>query len=97
MVQRERTTIAYRDRVAAKMATHEQLRPVPSHWRICAQQWNRQPNQMEPLMLIDASPPSMAAPVVRRQQGSVLHNRDLCRIISAFIPHQFPYRDIVEK
>ena len=35
MVQRERTTIAYRDRVAAKMATHEQLRPVPSHWRIC--------------------------------------------------------------
>ena len=62
-----------------------------------SQQWNRQPNQMEPLMLIDASPPSMAAPVVRRQQGSVLHNRDLCRIISAFIPHQFPYWEIVEK
>ena len=29
---------------------------------------------------------TVARPVASRQQGNVLHNRDLCRIISSFIP-----------
>jgi len=28
-----------------------------------------------------------AGPIASRQQRNVLHNRDLCRIISAFIPN----------
>ena len=56
-----------------------------------SQQWSvRHPDPMA----APSAPPSMevgraarAGPVARRQQGNVLHNRDLCRIISAFIPN----------
>jgi hypothetical protein len=57
-----------------------------------SQQWSvRHPN---PMTAYPSPPPSIedgsaarAGPVARRQQGNVLHNRDLCRIISAFIPN----------
>ena len=49
----------------------------------------------DPMAAPSASSPSSmaydsavrAGPVARRQQRNVLHNRDLCRIISAFIPN----------
>ena len=58
-----------------------------------SQQWSvRYPNPMAVPSL--SSPPSMevgsaarAGPVASRQQRNVLYNRDLCRIISAFIPN----------
>jgi hypothetical protein len=58
-----------------------------------SQQWSdRHPDPMAASSAL--SPPSMevdsavtkAGLVASRQQRNVLHNRDLCRIISAFIP-----------
>jgi hypothetical protein len=56
-----------------------------------SQQWSvRHPDPMAyslspPPMEVDSA--ARAGPVASRQQRNVLHNRDLCRIISAFIPN----------
>ena len=65
-----------------------------------SQQWSvRHPDPMEVGMMLMTAPPSSsssssveddrsarAGPVASRQQRKVFHNRDLCRIISSFIP-----------
>ena len=60
-------------------------------------QWNfRRRNPIEPSsMEANGATVSRAGPVARRQQGNVLHNGDLCRIISTFIPRDFYYKDEV--
>ena len=57
-----------------------------------SQQWSvRHPN---PMTAYPSPPPSIeddsaakAGPIASRQRRNVLHNRDLCRIISAYVPN----------
>jgi hypothetical protein len=65
-----------------------------------SQQWSVR--HSDPMMMLMAAPPpssssvedgraARAGPVARRQQRNVLYNRDLCRIISSFIPDTLQY------
>ena len=77
------------------MAAGSQLRHVQflQMSGFASQQWSV-PHPDDPMMAYSLSPPPMevnsavrAGPVASRQQRKVFHNRDLCRIISAFMPN----------